>query len=78
MQPASHGMNSRRLVRRSLQYDTMDEMLHLVHQIRAPVNKYTLVGVRQLFYNDFADIQVQLGLTARAWDSGHPAAYRGS
>ncbi len=50
----------------------MDEMLHLVHQIRAPVNKYTLVGVRQLFYNDFADIQVQLGLTARAWTQVTP------
>ncbi|KAK0456957.1 hypothetical protein EV421DRAFT_103155 [Armillaria borealis] len=56
-----------KVVRRSLQYDTMDEMIHLVHQIRAPVTKHALVGVRQLFYNDFADIQVQLGLTARAW-----------
>ncbi|PBK60035.1 hypothetical protein ARMSODRAFT_898604 [Armillaria solidipes] len=56
-----------KVIRRSLQYDTMDEMIHLVHQIKAPVTKHALVGVRQLFYNDFADIQVQLGLTARAW-----------
>ncbi|SJL05199.1 uncharacterized protein ARMOST_08565 [Armillaria ostoyae] len=54
-----------KVVRRSLQYDTMDKMIHLVHQSN-PAKKYNLEGVHQLVYNDFADIRVQLGPTCTA------------
>ncbi|KAK0443136.1 uncharacterized protein EV420DRAFT_1649415 [Desarmillaria tabescens] len=52
-----------KVIRRSLQSDTMDEMILLIHQSRVPGQRHALLGVRQLVYSDFADIQAQLGLT---------------
>ncbi|PBL01521.1 hypothetical protein ARMGADRAFT_984178 [Armillaria gallica] len=55
------------VIRCSLQDDTMDEMVQLFHGSRAPTKIRTMLGVRQIVYSDFADIRVQLGLTAPAW-----------
>ncbi|KAK0444957.1 uncharacterized protein EV420DRAFT_1721599 [Desarmillaria tabescens] len=49
-----------KVLRRSLQYDTTDEMIQLFHKSRAPVNLNALLGVRQVVYDDLANIQVLL------------------
>ncbi|SJL05399.1 uncharacterized protein ARMOST_08766 [Armillaria ostoyae] len=58
---ASHSWDEfAKVIRRSLQYDTTDEMIQLLHKSKAPVNGHALLGVRQVVYDDLANIQVLL------------------
>ncbi|KAK0198135.1 hypothetical protein F5146DRAFT_995722 [Armillaria mellea] len=58
---ASHSWDEfAKVIRRSLQYDTTDEMIQLLHKSKAPVNGYALLGVRQVVYDDLTNIQVLL------------------
>ncbi|KAK0207963.1 hypothetical protein DFS33DRAFT_1379513 [Desarmillaria ectypa] len=50
-------------IRRSLQNDTMDEMIQLLHKSKAPVKGYTLLGVRQVVYDNLMDIRLVLDPT---------------
>ncbi|KAG7450801.1 uncharacterized protein BT62DRAFT_928080 [Guyanagaster necrorhizus] len=52
-----------KVIRRSLQYDTTDEMIQLFHKSKAPVKAHALLGVRQVVYDDLTDIQVLLDPT---------------
>ncbi|KAG7450843.1 uncharacterized protein BT62DRAFT_1001658 [Guyanagaster necrorhizus] len=44
-------------IRLSLQYDTMDEMIHLVHKSQVPARDCALIGVRQVVYDNLMEIQ---------------------
>ncbi|KAK0456954.1 hypothetical protein EV421DRAFT_1755739, partial [Armillaria borealis] len=44
-------------IRCSLQHDTMDEMIQLLHKSKAPARDCTLPGVRQVVYDDLMDIR---------------------
>ncbi|KAK0232764.1 hypothetical protein IW262DRAFT_1259156 [Armillaria fumosa] len=44
-------------IRCSLQHDTMDEMIQLLHKSKAPVRGCTLPGVREVVYEDLMDIR---------------------
>ncbi|KAK0245332.1 hypothetical protein EDD85DRAFT_895697 [Armillaria nabsnona] len=44
-------------IRCSLQHDTMDEMIQLLHKSKAPARGCTLPGVRQVVYDDLMDIR---------------------
>ncbi|KAG7450840.1 uncharacterized protein BT62DRAFT_1001654 [Guyanagaster necrorhizus] len=63
---ASHSWYELSKVIRLLEYNTMDEMIQLIHQSRAPVTVHTSPGVRPIVYNNFTDIRSQLGLIAPA------------
>ncbi|KAK0478174.1 hypothetical protein IW261DRAFT_1482258 [Armillaria novae-zelandiae] len=53
-----------KVIRRSLQHDSTDEMIQLLHKSKAPVNGYAVLGVRQVVYDDLANIPVLLDPSA--------------
>lgn len=57
-------------IRRSLQHDTMDEMIHLLHKSKVQATQRSAsIGVRQVVYNNLADVQELLNPAHNQFES---------